>query len=228
MVAENGRSDEAPSGGEWVSMGERIRNGSLNDRPPTCVLLAARWLQDHPDDLSVVWRHAVTLYEMVRYDEAIEILMAASERFPKPVGCCSINSAICIATGLPDSRTQCPQPPSGTSEQQAPGSDTLLDPPAGHGQTFCAGHRLLTGQRALVTGGDSGIGRASAVAYAKGRACQRGRAWPGVNAVDPRDHACGQGEGLRREHPLRPPRPADRAGGPVRLTGQPAGQLRHR
>ena len=51
--------------------------------------------------------------------------------------------------------------------QQWPGSDADLTPPADHGaQTWVARDRL-TGKRAVVTGGDSGIGRAVAIAFAR-------------------------------------------------------------
>lgn len=42
-----------------------------------------------------------------------------------------------------------------------------MDPPADHGETSYQGHGRLQGQAAIVTGGDSGIGRAVAIAFAK-------------------------------------------------------------
>ncbi|MGL5818220.1 MAG: SDR family oxidoreductase [Phycicoccus sp.] len=51
--------------------------------------------------------------------------------------------------------------------QQWPGSDAALDPPADHGRESWTGRGRLTGKRAVVTGGDSGIGRAVAVTFAK-------------------------------------------------------------
>lgn len=52
-------------------------------------------------------------------------------------------------------------------EQQWPGSDAELQPSADHGEQSWTGRSRLVGKRALITGGDSGIGRAVAIAFAK-------------------------------------------------------------
>ena len=52
-------------------------------------------------------------------------------------------------------------------EQKWPGTEAELDPPADHGQDSYEGAGRLTGKAALITGADSGIGRAVAVAYAR-------------------------------------------------------------
>lgn len=51
--------------------------------------------------------------------------------------------------------------------QPVPGLAGKLDPPAEHGEDTYVGHGRLAGRRALITGADSGIGRAVAIAYAR-------------------------------------------------------------
>jgi NAD(P)-dependent dehydrogenase (short-subunit alcohol dehydrogenase family) len=50
--------------------------------------------------------------------------------------------------------------------QEAPGLDADLSPAAAHGEDTYRGSGRLTGRKALVTGADSGIGRAAAIAFA--------------------------------------------------------------
>jgi len=51
--------------------------------------------------------------------------------------------------------------------QKEPGLDAKLKPKADHGQSTYEGHGRLKGRKALITGADSGIGRAVAIAYAR-------------------------------------------------------------
>ena len=68
---------------------------------------------------------------------------------------------------LADPQSAYPQPPFPTQQQPWPGLVSKMNPRPDHGETSYRGSGRLAGRRALITGGDSGMGRAAAIAFAR-------------------------------------------------------------
>lgn len=60
-----------------------------------------------------------------------------------------------------------PKPPFPDQQQPMPGMTDAMTPVPDHGETSYKGSGRLAGKKAVITGGDSGIGRAVAIAYAR-------------------------------------------------------------
>ncbi len=72
-----------------------------------------------------------------------------------------------MTTELQDPTTKYPKPPFKKQSQPWPGLASKMDPPPDHGEKSYRGSGRLAGRKALITGGDSGMGRAAAIAYAR-------------------------------------------------------------
>ena len=68
-----------------------------------------------------------------------------------------------------DPTTAYDRPPQPPRQQDIPGETKKMSPSPDHGETSYVGHGRLTGRAAIITGGDSGIDRAIAFAFAFAR-----------------------------------------------------------
>src|ERR1700760_1427300 len=68
---------------------------------------------------------------------------------------------------ISDPKTLYPKPPFKSQPQPWPGLQSKMDPVPDCGETSYKGSGRLMGRKALITGGDSGMGRAAAIAYAR-------------------------------------------------------------
>ncbi|MCE4064458.1 SDR family oxidoreductase [Chryseobacterium gleum] len=79
----------------------------------------------------------------------------------------SSNTRKTNAKELTDPRNKYPKPPFNKQSQPFPGLAGKMTPVPDHGEKSYVGSGRLEGRKALITGGDSGIGRAAAIAYAR-------------------------------------------------------------
>ena len=82
-------------------------------------------------------------------------------------GPASAQGAASAAKPLQDPTTKYPRPPFPRQTQPWPGLAGKMDPKPDHGEASYKGSGRLAGRKALITGGDSGMGRAAAIAYAR-------------------------------------------------------------
>jgi NAD(P)-dependent dehydrogenase (short-subunit alcohol dehydrogenase family) len=68
---------------------------------------------------------------------------------------------------MEDPRSKYPKPPFKEQSQPWPGLAQKMTPRPDHGETSYRGSGRLAGRKALITGGDSGMGRAAAIAFAR-------------------------------------------------------------
>ncbi|HEV7512083.1 MAG TPA: SDR family oxidoreductase [Candidatus Acidoferrum sp.] len=68
---------------------------------------------------------------------------------------------------LQDPTVKYPKPPFKVQSQPWPGLASKMEPRPDHGETSYRGSGRLAGRKTLITGGDSGMGRAAAIAYAR-------------------------------------------------------------
>ena len=70
-------------------------------------------------------------------------------------------------TALENPTSKFPKPPFKRQTQPWPGLAGQMEPRPDHGEKSYKGSGPLAGRKALITGGDSGMGRAAAIAYAR-------------------------------------------------------------
>lgn len=71
------------------------------------------------------------------------------------------------STSVQDPKEQHTKPPLPEQQQPVPGSEQELGPKADHGEQSYKGSGKLQGRKAIITGADSGIGKAVAIAFAR-------------------------------------------------------------
>ena len=91
----------------------------------------------------------------------------ASTTFKKNTGPASKGNKDAREVVKNDPTKKYPKPPFAWQPQEWPGLASKMDPKPDHGETSYHGSGRLKGKKALITGGDTGMGRAAAIAYAR-------------------------------------------------------------
>lgn len=98
---------------------------------------------------------------------AAGLAMAAGPLLASDAATGGSGAATPAAEPLQNPLTKYPRPPFKKQETPWPGLASKMDPLPDHGEKSYKGSGRLKGRRALITGGDSGMGRAAAIAYAR-------------------------------------------------------------
>lgn len=122
-----------------------------------------------------------------------------------------------------DPTKQYPQPDTEQEQLDHPGLTRDMGDQPDHGEQSYRGSGRLEGKQAIVTGGDSGIGRALALAFAR-----EGADVLISYTADTGHHVRGEGRRLRRAGAGRPGRSARRSRRRVRLLRLAGVELHHR
>jgi NAD(P)-dependent dehydrogenase (short-subunit alcohol dehydrogenase family) len=86
---------------------------------------------------------------------------------PLALGSAFSDSKASPSRGLLNPTSEYPRPPFPEQHQDPPGLALKMTPRPDHGEKSYKGSGKLAGRRALITGGDSGMGRATAIAFAR-------------------------------------------------------------